>query len=152
MMRYTNDYDFSTLKAVLESGQNVKQYCKSNGLVYSQILHRCNRDKRRLYRSESIDCNSIAPDQTPQQLLNAIAAYEVANVKVAPIARTMNTSNGPEPSRAMIAAMCLQGLLANATVRDILSGNNGMPVPNLIAEYAVQYSDALIAELQRTEK
>ena len=140
-MRYTNDYDFSTLKAVLESGNNVKQYCKSNGLIYSQILHRCNRDKRRLYRSESIDCNSIAPDQTPQQLLNAIAAYEVANVKAAPIARTINTSNDPDPSRAMIAAMAMQGLLSNP--HEDVRAMSFQEVIDAAVEYAEALEDAL---------
>jgi hypothetical protein len=141
MMRYTSDYDFSTLKAVLESGQNVKQYCKSNGLVYSRILHRCNRDKRRLYRSESIDCNSIAPDQTPQQLLNAIAAYEAANVKAAPIPRPITASNEATPSRAMIAAMALQGLLTHTWT------DWDRPIKR-----SVELADALLSELQKPKQ
>jgi hypothetical protein len=50
--------------------------------------------------------------------------------------------NEPEPSRAMIAAMAMQGLLAGG----------GMFEVEIIAKDAVDLADALIAELQRTEK
>jgi hypothetical protein len=49
--------------------------------------------------------------------------------------------------REYFAALAMQGILANAIVRDILSGNNGMQVPELIAEYSVQYADAVLAKL-----
>ena len=49
--------------------------------------------------------------------------------------------------REYFAAMAMQGILANTTVSDILSGNNGMQIPELIAEYSVQYADAVLAEL-----
>jgi hypothetical protein len=54
--------------------------------------------------------------------------------------------------REHFAGLAMQGLLANQTVRDILSGNNGMQVPDLIAEYSLQYADALIEELNKTER
>jgi hypothetical protein len=53
--------------------------------------------------------------------------------------------------REYFAAMAMQGLLANNTVRDILSGNNGMQVPNLISEYSVQYADSLLDELSKSD-
>jgi hypothetical protein len=46
------------------------------------------------------------------------------------------TLSEPEPSRAMIAAMCLQGFIANGE----WDGN--------VIEVAVQYADELLAELQ----
>lgn len=52
--------------------------------------------------------------------------------------------------REYFAAMAMQGLLANETLIDILSGNNGMQVPNLIAEYSIQYTNALIEELNKS--
>ena len=51
--------------------------------------------------------------------------------------------------REYFAAFAMQGLLSSGSVMGILSGNNGMAVPNLIAEYSVQYADALLAELDK---
>jgi hypothetical protein len=47
------------------------------------------------------------------------------------------TPTANDPSRAMIAAMCLQGFIANGE----WDGN--------VIEVSVQYADALIAELQK---
>jgi hypothetical protein len=56
----------------------------------------------------------------------------------------------PTPDRAMIAAMCLQGLLASFEFRAsrLYDGHNfGEP-----AAASVRYADALIAELKRTKQ
>jgi methyl coenzyme M reductase beta subunit len=50
--------------------------------------------------------------------------------------------------REYFAGLAMQGILANEIVRDILSGNNGMQVPDLIAKYSVQYADALLNQLE----
>lgn len=47
----------------------------------------------------------------------------------------------PSPDRAMIAAMAMQGLLANTSMTASIKG---------YAEESVAYADALIAELNRT--
>jgi hypothetical protein len=51
--------------------------------------------------------------------------------------------------REYFAGLAMQGILANETVRSILSGNNGMQVPNLIAEYSLQYADELLKQLDK---
>jgi hypothetical protein len=50
--------------------------------------------------------------------------------------------------RDYFAGLAMQGILANEIVRDILSGNNGMQVPDLIAKYSLQYADALLNQLE----
>jgi hypothetical protein len=52
--------------------------------------------------------------------------------------------NDPEPDRAMIAAMCLQGLLAAETFAGL-----GYEDPAVIS---VRYADALIAELAKPKQ
>jgi hypothetical protein len=52
--------------------------------------------------------------------------------------------NDPEPSRAMIAAMCLQGLLANSPDWNPIESNL-----EWASRAAVLFADALIAELQK---
>jgi hypothetical protein len=55
--------------------------------------------------------------------------------------------NDPEPSRAMIAAMAMQGLIQGITwmdANDIICTR-----PQDVAEIATVYADALIAELQK---
>lgn len=53
--------------------------------------------------------------------------------------------------REHFAGLAMQGILANQTVREILSGNNGMQVPDLIAEYSLEYADALLAKLSSSK-
>lgn len=50
--------------------------------------------------------------------------------------------------REEFARSAMIGLLSNAYVRECLSGNNGMQVPNSVAEYSVQYADALLTKLE----
>lgn len=57
------------------------------------------------------------------------------------------TKFGGLTKREYFAGLAMQGLLANQIVRDILGGNNGMQVPDLIAKYSLQYADALLAQL-----
>jgi hypothetical protein len=49
--------------------------------------------------------------------------------------------------REYFAGIAMQGLLSNETVNSILSGNNGMQVPDLVAEYSLQYADSLLEKL-----
>lgn len=51
--------------------------------------------------------------------------------------------------REYFAALAMQGLLSNQTVNQILCGNNDMSVPDLIAEYSVNYAEALLVELSK---
>jgi hypothetical protein len=56
----------------------------------------------------------------------------------------------PEPpkyDRAMIAAMCLQGVLSNATSTEYLRNSH-----SAIAEAAVSIADALITELEKPKQ
>lgn len=51
--------------------------------------------------------------------------------------------------REYFAAMAMQGLLSNGAIREIYSGNNGCAVPSGIAQLSLDYSDALLAELEK---
>lgn len=53
--------------------------------------------------------------------------------------------------REHFSGLAMQGLLSNAPVTEFLSGNNGMQVPDLIAEYSIQFADALLEKLSIEE-
>lgn len=57
------------------------------------------------------------------------------------------TTEQPKYDRAMIAAMCLQGVLSNATSTEYLRNSH-----SAIAEAAVAIADALITELEKPKQ
>lgn len=54
-------------------------------------------------------------------------------------------ATGGLTKRELVAAMAMQGLLANA-----ISGRHR--IPELLSTDAIQYADALLAELERTKE
>lgn len=58
---------------------------------------------------------------------------------------------GVDEQRFQAACAALSGVMANHSITQAISGNDGVtPVPDLIARIVVTTADALIAELNRT--
>ena len=50
--------------------------------------------------------------------------------------------------REYFAGLAMQAMITNVEICGILYGNNGLPVPELVAEYSLNYADALLAKLE----
>lgn len=54
--------------------------------------------------------------------------------------------------REYFAAMAMQGLLSNPITKELVEDCFGLEVPRRVAELALHAADALLAELERSEK